>query len=108
MIIIVGLGNPGKKFEETRHNIGFLVLDKFMKKNNFPDFEFSKKYNSLVSENILNNKKVILAKPQTFMNDSGKAVKSLVSSVRDQVSALIIVHDDIDLPIGKTNCIEKF
>src|SRR3989344_1404912 len=107
MIIIVGLGNPGKKFEETRHNIGFLVLDKFMKKNNFPDFEFSKKYNSLVSENILNNKKVILAKPQTFMNDSGKAVKSLVSSVRDQVSALIIVHDDIDLPIGKIKIVKE-
>src|SRR3989344_8622863 len=108
MTIIIGLGNPGKKFEKTRHNVGFLILDKFMEKNNFPDFVFSKKYNSLTSEKIiLENKKVILIKPQTFMNNSGKAVKSLISDTKDQASILIIVHDDIDLPVGKIKIVEE-
>ena len=71
MIVIVGLGNPGKKFEKTRHNAGFMALDFFAGQNNFPDFELSKKYHSLISE----NEKVLLAKPQTFMNESGSAVK---------------------------------
>mgnify|MGYP001560461942 CR=1 FL=1 len=102
MIIIIGLGNPGRKFEETRHNVGFLVLDKFRKKNNFPDFKFSKKSNSLLSENILNNEKIILIKPQTFMNESGEAVKKIVKPYTlNPKPLIIIVHDDIDLPVGK-------
>ena len=120
MTIIIGLGNPGKKFEGTRHNIGFLVLDKFMEKNNFPDFKFSKKYNSLVSEKEIEKPattspakagwcggKIILVKPQTFMNDSGKAIKSLVSNIKDRVSFLVVVHDDIDLPVGKIKIVEE-
>ena len=83
--IIIGLGNPGKKFENTRHNVGFMAVDKFAEKNNFPDFKLSrlqsnrgsstksgqKKSDALVSE----NGDIILAKPQTFMNNSGLAVK---------------------------------
>lgn len=103
MTIIIGLGNPGKKFEGTRHNIGFLVLNKFMEKNNFPDFKFSKKYNSLVSE----KNSIILVKPQTFMNNSGKAVKSLISDIKDRVSVLIVLHDDIDLPFGKIKIVKE-
>ena len=79
MIIIVGLGNPGKKYKSTRHNVGFQVVDEFAKENNFPEFKLSKKFNALVSENIINGKKIILAKPQTFMNNSGKPVKTLFS-----------------------------
>jgi len=101
MFLIVGLGNPGKKFEKTRHNVGFRVVNEFAKKNNFPDFKISKKFNALISEGEFNNEKVILAKSQTFMNLSGKAVKKLVSSFRFQVSGLWVVHDDIDLPLGK-------
>ncbi|SRR3989344_6567529 len=102
MTIIIGLGNPGKKFEDTRHNVGFLVLDKFMKNNNFPDFKLSKRFNSLISENILNNEKIILAKPQTFMNDSGSAIKKIIKPYTLNPKPLIvIVHDDIDLPVGK-------
>ncbi len=111
MIIIIGLGNPGKKFEKTRHNVGFLVLDKFMEKNNFPDFKFSKKYNSLISEKpfdtVQGEQNILLVKPQTFMNDSGKAIKSLISNIKDQVSILIIIHDDIDLPVGKIKIVEE-
>ncbi len=98
MIIIVGLGNPGEKFNHTPHNAGFEALDFFMQKNNFPNFEFSKKYNSLISE----SNDVILVKPQTFMNESGQAVSSFkISRSAGQVSSLIVVHDDIDVALGK-------
>lgn len=98
--IIIGLGNPGKKFENTRHNVGFMALDKFVKINNFSNFELNKKSNSLVSE----NGEIILAKPQTFMNESGKAVKELIKN--KPIENLIIVHDDIDLPIGKIKIVK--
>jgi len=107
MFLIVGLGNPGKKFEKTRHNVGFRVVNEFAKKNNFPDFKISKKFNALISEGEFNNEKVILAKSQTFMNLSGKAVKKLVSSFRFQVSGLWVVHDDIDLPLGKIRIVKN-
>ena len=101
MILITGLGNPGEKFKKTRHNVGFQVLDEFAKRNDFPDFRFSRKFNSLLSEGFLDEKKIILAKPQTFMNESGKAIKSLVSSFKPQASRVWVIHDDIDLPLGK-------
>lgn len=94
MHIIVGLGNPGKKFENTRHNVGFMALDFFAEKNSFPDFEIVKKYESLISE----KDDIILVKPQTFMNESGRAVKSVFKNTK---STLIIIHDDIDMPLGK-------
>lgn len=95
MTIIIGLGNPGKRYTNTPHNIGFEIIDKFAKENNFPEFKLSKKSNALVSES--NN--IILAKPQTFMNESGKSVKKICGG---RASAdLIVVHDDIDLPLGK-------
>ena len=71
MILIVGLGNPGIKYKRTRHNIGFRVLDEFQ------NFKFSKKFKALISEGNIGRKKVILVKPQTFMNNSGQAVKNL-------------------------------
>lgn len=105
MILIIGLGNPGKKYKNTRHNVGFQVVDEFAKENNFPKFRLSKKFNSLVLESILNDEKIILAKPQTFMNQSGKAVRALTSFYKitrpGRVVDLVVVHDDIDLPLGK-------
>ena len=104
MTIIVGLGNPGRKYIYTRHNVGFQAVDEFAKENNFPEFRLSKKFNSFVSESILNNEKIILAKPQTFMNQSGKAVKKLIGDPLSQNfgrAGLLVVHDDIDLPLGK-------
>lgn len=89
----MGLGNPGDQFHNTRHNAGFEVLDFFAKKNNFPEFTLSKKYKSLVSE----NEDILLIKPQTFMNESGSAV----SNFKSKISNLIVVHDDIDMPLGK-------
>ena len=103
-VLIVGLGNPGTKYEKTRHNVGFFMLDKLQKKYTFPKFTLSKKHTSLVSEGIVNETKVLLAKPKTFMNNSGKAVASLTKSsypLLDLVKDLIVVHDDIDIPLGK-------
>lgn len=98
--IIVGLGNPGKKFENTRHNVGFMAIDKFAEKNNFPEFVLQKKSNALISE----NENVALVKPQTFMNESGKAVKKLIKNI--PLESLIIVHDDIDLSVGKIKIVK--
>lgn len=104
MIVIVGLGNPGEQYKNTRHNVGFMAVDAFAEKNNFPEFKLQKKSNALVSENIINGNKVILAKPQTFMNESGKSVKQLASNAETD---LIIIHDDIDLPAGKLKIIKE-
>lgn len=101
MKFIIGLGNPGKKYIKTRHNIGFRIVDQFAKENNFPQFKLSKKFNSLISE----DKKTILAKPQTFMNNSGQAIKSL--AVFYKSSDFVVVHDDIDLPLGKIKIVKN-
>ena len=100
-MIIAGLGNPGQKYSDTWHNIGFLVLDRSGQKNNFPDFKFSKKFNAEISESIFNNEKVILAKPQTFMNKSGQAVKKIIGNWKLEIGNSVVVHDDIDIPLGK-------
>jgi len=97
MKIIIGLGNPGKKYQKTWHNIGFLILDKFQKKENFPAFKISKKCNALISEKKINNEKIILFKPQTYMNESGKAVKKIIDFYKASEDKIIIVHDDVDL-----------
>ena len=101
MVLIVGLGNPEKKFQMSRHNIGFLVIDRFSTKNDFPKFKFSRIYNADISEKELYSKKIILAKPRTFMNNSGRAVKLLIENWKLKIENLILVHDDIDLPLGK-------
>jgi len=101
MILVVGLGNPGKKFEKTRHNVGFRTVDGFQEKNNFSAFKLSKKSLAEISEGALDDAKVILAKPQTFMNNSGRAVKLLTRNYKLKAKSLFIVHDDLDLPFGK-------
>lgn len=107
MILIVGLGNPGIKYKNTRHNIGFRVLDEFQNENNFSDFEFSKKFNSLISDGTIKKKTILLAKPQTFMNNSGRSVKRLINFYKIKSSNLIVVHDDIDLVFETIRISEK-
>jgi PTH1 family peptidyl-tRNA hydrolase len=106
MILIAGLGNPGLKFKNTRHNLGFRIVEGFVKKNNFPDFKFSKKFKVEISEGDFNNK-IILAKPQTFMNESGKAIKLLTRTYKPEADHLIIIHDDIDLDLGKIKIVKN-
>jgi len=102
MIIIIGLGNPGKKFEKTRHNLGFLIIENLkLKIENFSDWKYEKKFKAEISRGKIGNEKVILAKPQTFMNNSGKSVKLLFTNYSLPITKLFIVHDDLDLPLGK-------
>jgi len=150
MYLIAGLGNPGTQYAKTRHNAGFLVVDTFAKEFGFPAYSLDQKANALVAENILSHMKVMLVKPQTMMNASGKAIRVLVQrhGIRDwlltpsgsaklqqrhsqsargilntpvaflkrqtgimqalspmraerEPSYLIVVHDDLDLALGK-------
>ncbi len=101
MILIVGLGNPGIKYKRTRHNIGFRVLDKFQKENDFPDFKSSKKFSALTSKKNIGKERIILSKSETFMNSSGQTVKKLTTYYSIPFINLIIVHDDIDLLLDK-------
>ena len=107
MILIVGLGNPGIKYNNTRHNIGFKIVDAFAKENGFPEFKLSKKHNSLISENIIDDNKITLVKPQTFMNNSGKAIKSIIDYLSLTFDNLLVVHDDIDIEIGQMKISEN-
>jgi len=107
MILVIGLGNPGEKYKNTRHNIGFRIVDEFAKKNSFPNFKLSKKFNSLVSESVLDNKKVIIAKPQTFMNKSGEAVRQLTNFYKIKTADIVIIHDDMDLFLGKIKIVKS-
>jgi len=96
--LIVGLGNPGKRFEATRHNIGFMVLDKLA-----AEWEVElkhKSFNALWGKRTIAGNNLLLAKPQTFMNLSGTAVRQLQSFFKTDISNLIVIHDDLDLPFG--------
>ncbi len=98
MIAIVGLGNIGDSYANTYHNMAFMVLDRFAKNNGLV---FSKnKFNGMVAEGMVNNEKVILLKPSTYMNLSGESVSKMVSMLKLDLKNLIVVYDDIDLPVG--------
>ena len=99
MYIITGLGNPGREYENTRHNAGFLVVDLLARKLGININK--KKFQSLSGEGEFNGEKVLLLKPQTYMNLSGTAVKEAVSFYKLPLSRLIVVYDDLDLPLGK-------
>lgn len=97
MILITGLGNPGKKYSRTRHNTGFEFLEYYKESKHFPDFNFIDKFSSFISE----QNKIYLALPQIFMNDSGKAVASIKNFYKLDFGNIIIVHDDIDIELGE-------
>lgn len=100
MKLIVGLGNPGKKYEKTRHNAGFMALD-FLAKKIGAEFKFEKRFNAEITTAKINNQKIILAKPQTFINLSGLAVARIKEYYKIDTKDLIFVFDDIDLLLGK-------
>lgn len=98
MKLIVGLGNPGSKYKNTRHNAGFLALDYLV---DGQDANWSEKFEAEFTELGLNEEKVLLAKPQTFMNLSGKSVAAIVNFYKlTPATDLIVIHDDKDLPFG--------
>ena len=100
MRLIVGLGNPGKEYDKTRHNIGFNVLDIIADKYNL-SFNENKKFNALeVIFNIM-NEKIILIKPLTFMNLSGDCVVKYVDYYNIDINDILVIHDDLDMELGK-------
>lgn len=107
MKLIVGLGNPGKEYENTRHNVGFMCVDMLQQKFGFPDFTLQKKFSAEITNGNLNNQKIILAKPQTYMNVSGKSVAGLFNFYHLGPNDLWLIYDDIDLPLGKIRVREK-
>ncbi|KKP59662.1 MAG: Peptidyl-tRNA hydrolase [Candidatus Magasanikbacteria bacterium GW2011_GWC2_34_16] len=101
MKLIVGLGNPGKEYEKTRHNAGFIALQELAKEINANKFKFEKKFNAEICIGEFNDKKIILAKPQTFMNESGLAVQAITNFYKITPENLVVIHDEKDLPIGE-------
>ncbi|KKP89776.1 MAG: Peptidyl-tRNA hydrolase [Candidatus Moranbacteria bacterium GW2011_GWC2_37_73] len=101
MKLLVGLGNPGDQYEETRHNAGFIVLDEIQKELSFPEFQLNKKFEAEISEGNVDGEKIILIKPQTFMNLSGKSVASIMTFYKIPIEDLIVLHDDLDIKLGE-------
>ncbi len=98
-IIIVGLGNPGKEYEKTRHNAGRSAVELVAKQEGFDEFIFNKTANALVSKGSVATENATLVLPETMMNLSGKAVSAFVKSPK-AAKSLLVVHDDLDLPLG--------
>ncbi len=99
MKCIVGLGNPGKKYAQTRHNIGFIVVNELLKRN---DWKLNKnKCNGDYAMEFFEGEKVILLQPQTFMNLSGQSVRPLMDYYHIELEDMLVIYDDLDLPVGK-------
>lgn len=99
MVLIVGLGNPGKSYKFTRHNIGFRIADKVIE--SLEKKKIYRKFNSSVTESSYNRKKIIILKPQTFMNNSGTAVDLCCRFFGKKIGSMLVIHDDIDIDFGE-------
>lgn len=106
MYIIVGLGNPDRQYQNTRHNIGFDVIDVIADKNNITVKE--RKHKALIGKGIVGGKKAVLVKPQTYMNLSGESVREVIDFYKaDEKSELIVISDDISLDVGQIRIRKK-
>lgn len=106
MYIIVGLGNPGREYENTRHNVGFLVLEKLAAREKISILE--KRHKAIIGKGMVSGQKCILAKPQTYMNLSGESVRELVHFYKaDEKAELIVISDDISLDVGQIRIRKK-
>ncbi|PKM90050.1 MAG: aminoacyl-tRNA hydrolase [Firmicutes bacterium HGW-Firmicutes-12] len=99
MKLIVGLGNPGSRYVGSRHNLGFMVVDNLA--NRWGIIVNMKKHRSILGEGVFAGIKVMIVKPQTYMNKSGEAVLEIVNYYRDKIDDIIIIHDDLDLDFGR-------
>ncbi len=98
MIVIAGLGNPGSKYENTRHNAGFLTIDLLSKKYGIKVDRL--KHKALTGDGLINGERVLLVKPQTFMNLSGESIRDILQWYKVPAENLIVIYDDVDLPAG--------
>lgn len=105
MKLIVGLGNPGKEYEKTRHNIGFMAINNFLKENNL---DLNKtKFNGKYTETNIKGEKVILLEPQKYMNLSGEVIRDFVKFYKIDIKDILIISDDLDMECGKIRLREK-
>ena len=100
MKLLVGLGNPGKEYQNTRHNAGEKIIRLWAKENHFPLFKLNKKTQSLITKGFFNDEEIILALPQTFMNNSGLAIAKLIKMYNVSPNDIYIFHDELDIPLG--------
>lgn len=99
MILLVGLGNPGSEYAETRHNVGFMAVDEIVRRYSFSAFK--SKFKGEIAEGNIQNERVIILKPSTYMNLSGESVRAVCQFYKIPTNQVIVFHDDMDLPIGK-------
>lgn len=102
---IIGLGNPGKKYDKTRHNIGFEVIDELLKRHHLSLDQ--QKYRGKYTSDRIHGEKVLLVQPQTFMNRSGECVQPLLNYYKIPIESILVVYDDLDLPVGKIRLRQK-
>lgn len=100
MKLIVGLGNPGEEYAKTRHNVGFQIVDLLRKKLEFDEFKLKKKFDTQLSEGTLKDEKILLAKPMTFMNLSGRSVQQLSKFYDIKPEDIFVIYDDLDFDVG--------
>ena len=100
MKLVVGLGNKGREYENTRHNMGFMLIDRYLQYKNITD-KFKEKFNAIYIETTINNEKVIFIKPMTYMNNSGIAVRAFVDFYKLSSEDILVISDDLDLDLGK-------
>lgn len=100
MWLIAGLGNPGKQYQMTRHNVGFMLIDYWLKSLSGSTPDFRDEHKAMTKKMKLDNEEILLAKPQTFMNRSGESVQSLLHFYKVSQEKMLILHDDIDQPFG--------
>ncbi len=100
MKLIIGLGNPGEQYTHTWHNLGFSAIQLLQKSHDLPMLTFEKKFKANISIGLIGEEKVLLAEPQTFMNKSGEAVSRLMNFYKLSLKDIVVIHDDIDLPLG--------
>ena len=99
MFLVVGLGNPGEKYARNRHNIGFMAADEIVRRHSFSNYR--SKFQGELAEGKIGTDKVLVFKPQTFMNESGRAVKELITFYKIDTQDIIVLHDELDLVPGK-------
>ena len=100
MKLVVGLGNKGREYENTRHNMGFMLVDRYLQYKNITD-KFKEKFNAMYIETTINNEKVIFIKPMTYMNNSGIAVRAFIDFYKLNSEDILVISDDLDLDLGK-------
>jgi PTH1 family peptidyl-tRNA hydrolase len=103
MLIFIGLGNPGEKYKNNRHNVGFILINYLISHLDIQGVSVKtfEKFDSEISEVVINNKKCLFVKPQSFMNNSGIVVKKILDFFKKPIENLTVIHDDLDIPLGK-------